>query len=107
MGVNKCGSTNYACLASWYNGSTAAEQANWAGKVGRNHAWFNSYAGGSNIEDIQSPTYKSYVDYGSDATKGANPAAVGAVDKATSGLDTSAARVQEANRRLDALSSSV
>ena len=82
MGVNKCGSTDYACLASWYNGSTAAEQKNWAGKVGRNHTWFNAYAGGSNIEDIASPSYKSYVDYGSGATRSSNSAAAGAVDRA-------------------------
>ncbi|WP_421580984.1 transglycosylase SLT domain-containing protein [Shinella sp. M31] len=107
MGVNKCGSTDYACLASWYNGSTAAEQNNWAGKVGRNHAWFNSYAGGSNIEDISSPSYKSYVDYGSGATRSSNSAATGAVDRAVSGIDASAARVQEAGRRIDALSGSV
>ena len=74
MGVNKCGSIDYACLASWYNGSTAAEQKNWAGKVGRNHTWFNAYAGGSNIEDISSPSYKSYVDYGSGATRSSNSA---------------------------------
>ncbi|WP_051440656.1 transglycosylase SLT domain-containing protein [Ensifer aridi] len=107
LGVNKCGSTDYACLASWYNGSTEAEQKNWAGKVGRNHAWFNAYAGGSNIEEISSPTFKSYVDYGSQATRSANSAAVGAVDRASSGIDASTARVQEANRRIDALSSSV
>ena len=107
MGVNKCGSTDYACLASWYNGSTAAEQKNWAGKVGRNHAWFNSYAGGSNIEDISSPSYKSYVDYGSGATRSSNSAATGAVDRAVSGIDASAARVQEAGRRIDALWGSV
>lgn len=107
MGVNKCGSTDYACLASWYNGSTAAEQKNWAGKVGRNHGWFNSFAGGSNIEDISSPSYKSYVDYGSGATHGSNSAAAGAVDRAVSGIDASTARVQEAGRRIEALSSSV
>ncbi len=107
MGVNKCGSTDYACLASWYNGSTAAEQKNWAGKVGRNHTWFNAYAGGSNIEDIASPAYKSYVDYGSGATRRSNSAAAGAVDRAVSGIDASSARVQEAGRRIDALSSSV
>lgn len=107
LGVNKCGSTDYACLASWYNGSTAAEQKNWAGKVGRNHAWFNAYAGGSNIEDISSPSFKSHVDYGSEATRSANSAAVGAVDRASSGIDASTARVQEANRRINALSSSV
>lgn len=107
MGVNKCGSTDYACLASWYNGSTAAEQKNWAGKVGRNHTWFNSFAGGSNIEDIASPSYKSYVDYGSGATRSSNSAAAGAVDRAVSGIDASAARVQEAGRRIDALSASV
>lgn len=107
MGVNKCGSTDYACLASWYNGSTATEQANWAGKVARNHAWFNAYAGGSNIEDIQSPAFKSYVDYGTSATRSSNSAAVDTVNRATSGIDASTARVQEANRRIDALSSSV
>jgi hypothetical protein len=107
MGVNKCGSTDYACLASWYNGSTAAEQKNWAGKVGRNHTWFNSYAGGSNIEDIASPSYKSYVDYGSGATRSSNSAAAGAVDRAVSGIDASSARVQEAGRRIYALSESV
>jgi len=107
MGVNKCGSTDYACLASWYNGSTAAEQKNWAGKVGRNHGWFNSLAGGSNIEDISSPSYKSYVDYGSGATRSSNSAAAGAVDRAVSGIDASTARVQEAGRRIDALSASV
>lgn len=107
MGVNKCGSTDYACLASWYNGSTAAEQKNWAGKVGRNHTWFNAYAGSSNIEDISSPSYKSYVDYGSGATRSSNSAAAGAVDRAVSGIDASTARVQEAGRRIDALSASV
>ncbi len=107
MGVNKCGSTYYACLASWYNGSTAAEQKNWAGKVGRNHTWFNAYAGSSNIEDISSPSYKSYVDYGSGATRSSNSAAAGAVDRAVSGIDASTARVQEAGRRIDALSASV
>lgn len=107
MGVNKCGSTDYACLASWYNGSTAAEQKNWAGKVGRNHTWFNAYAGGSNIEEISSPSFKSYVDYGSGATRSSNSAAAGTVDRAVSGIDASTARVQEAGRRIDALSASV
>lgn len=107
LGVNKCGTTDYACLASWYNGSTAAEQKNWAGKVGRNHGWFNAYAGGSNIEEISSPSYKSTVDYGSEATRNANRAAAGSVDRAISGIDRSSARVQEAGRRIDALSASV
>lgn len=106
MGVNKCGSTDYACLASWYNGSTASEQSNWAGKVGRNHAWFNAYAGGSNIEDISSPSFKSYVDYGSGATRSSNSAAVGAVGRVVLGIDASTARVQEAGRRIDSLSAS-
>lgn len=107
LGVNKCGTTDYTCLASWYNGSTAAEQKNWAGKVGRNHGWFNAYAGGSNIEEISSPSFKSTVDYGSGATRNANGAAVAAIDRAVSAIDRSSARVQEAGRRIDALSSSV
>ena len=43
--VKKCGGTNYACLASYYNGSTAVEQANWSAGVGRRHDYFNDYAG--------------------------------------------------------------
>jgi hypothetical protein len=107
LGVNKCGSTNYTCLASWYNGSTASEQANWAGKVGRNHGWFNAYSGGTNIAEISSPAFKTGVDYGSSATRGSNAAGVKAVNSAVSGLDSSTGKVQEANTRIAALSSSV
>ncbi|WP_160011067.1 transglycosylase SLT domain-containing protein [Rhizobium sp. 18055] len=107
LGVAKCGSTDYACLASWYNGSTATEQANWAGKVARNHNWFNAYAGGSNIADIPSPTFKTSVDYGSNATRNSTNAAVDAVNTSVTGIDTSTARIQEANNRLSALTSTV
>lgn len=100
MGVNKCGATDYGCLASWYNGSTAAEQRNWSGKVGRNHTWFNAYAGGSSIETIASPGFKSHVDYGSAGTRKANQAASDVVDRAISGIDRNAARMREAERRI-------
>lgn len=107
LGVNKCGSTDYGCLASWYNGSTPDEQRNWAGKVGRNHAWFNAYAGGSDIDDIPSPAFKSYVDYGSGATRGSNRVAARAVDHSISGIDAATARARDAGRRIDALSATV
>jgi len=107
LGVNKCGSTDYGCLASWYTGSTPEEQRNWAGKVGRNHAWFNAYAGGSNIDDIPSPAFKSYVDYGSGTTRGYNRAAARAVDHSISGVDAATARARDAGRRIDALSATV
>lgn len=107
LGVNKCGSADYGCLASWYNGSTPDEQRNWAGKVGRNHAWFNAYAGGSNIDDIPSPPLKSYVDYGSGTTRSSNRAAARAVEHGTSGIDAATARTRDAGRRIDALSATV
>ena len=43
--VKKCGGTNYSCLASYYNGSTEVEQANWAAGVARRHGYFNDYVG--------------------------------------------------------------
>ena len=107
LGVNKCGSTDYDCLASWYNGSTPDEQRNWAGKVGRNHAWFNAYVGGSDIDDIPSPAFKSYVDYGSGATRSSNSAAARAVEHGVSGIDAATARARNAGRRIDALSATV
>lgn len=107
LGVNKCGSTDYGCLASWYNGSTADEQRNWAGKVGRNHGWFTAYAGGSNIDDIPSPAFKSYVDYGSGTTRSSNRSAARAVDRSVSGIDAATARARDAGRRIDALSATV
>ncbi len=105
--VDRCGATHYACLASRYNGSTSEQQIEWAGKVARNHAWFEAYAGGSTIEDIASPSFKSHVDYGSSATRASDSAAAHTVDGAVSGIDTSTARVQEADRRIDALLGSV
>ncbi|OWK20044.1 hypothetical protein AJ88_35695 [Mesorhizobium amorphae CCBAU 01583] len=43
MGVKQCGVTNYSCLASFYNGSNAGEQNQWAGGVGRWNSYFNDY----------------------------------------------------------------
>jgi Transglycosylase SLT domain len=104
LGVKKCGQTNYACLASWYNGSTQAEQRGWAAKVARNHGWFNGYAGGGNIPDVSAPVFDTSVDYGSTATNGALNGGGTAVNRATAGMNSSSARVQEINRVLQALS---
>ena len=104
LGVKKCGQTNYACLASWYNGSTQAEQRGWSAKVARNHGWFNAYAGGDNIPDITAPVFDTSVDYGSTATNGAVNGGGTAVNRATAGMNSSSARVQEINRVLQALS---
>lgn len=35
MGVARCGAENYTCLAAFYNGSTPAQQADWAAGVRR------------------------------------------------------------------------
>ena len=104
LGVKKCGQTNYACLASWYNGSTQAEQRGWAAKVARNHGWFNAYAGGGNIPDIAAPVFDTAVDYGSAATNGALNGGGTAVNRATAGMNSSSIRMQEINRVLQALS---
>jgi Transglycosylase SLT domain len=104
LGVKKCGQTNYACLASWYNGSTQAEQRGWAAKVARNHGWFNAYAGGGNIPDITPPVFDTSVDYGSTATNGALNGGGTAVNRATAGMNSSSARMQEINQVLQALS---
>lgn len=104
LGVKKCGQTNYTCLASWYNGSTQAEQRGWAAKVARNHSWFNAYAGGGNIPDITAPVFDTAVDYGSTATNGALNGSGTAVNRATAGMNSSSARMQENNRILQALS---
>lgn len=107
MGVSKCGATNFTCLAAWYNGSTATEQAGWANNVARNYNWFTAYAGGSNIAEISSPSFKTYVDYGSSATRSANSSAVSAITNAGIGIDRSTAEVQAATSRIDMLASLV
>jgi Transglycosylase SLT domain len=104
LGVKKCGQTNYACLASWYNGSTMAEQRGWASKVARNHGWFNAYAGGGNIPDIVAPTFDTAVDYGSDTTNSVLNNGGLAVNRASTGMNASAQRIQEIMRILQALS---
>jgi hypothetical protein len=104
LGVKKCGQTNYACLASWYNGSTMAEQRGWASKVARNHGWFNAFAGGGNISDIVAPTFDTAVDYGSDTTNRALNNGGRAVNRASAGMNASAQRIQEIMQILQALS---
>ena len=59
--VKKCGGTNYACLASYYNGSTAAEQANWSAGVGRWHGYFNEYAGSGKAPAAAPPPFSIQV----------------------------------------------
>ena len=104
LGVKKCGQTNYTCLASWYNGSTMAEQRGWAAKVARNHGWFNGYAGGGNIPDIVAPIFDTAVNYGSDATNSALNNGGLAVNRASGGMNASARRIEEIMRILQALS---
>lgn len=55
MGVKRCGSTNYRCLAAWYNGSTRPQRAQWARKVSRNRAWFDGYAARYHVEQFATP----------------------------------------------------
>lgn len=82
--VKKCGGTNYACLASSYNGSTAAEQANWAAGVGRWHGYFNEYVGSGKAPAAAPPPFSIQVS-GTGAAGSAQTGGVNAVNKTAAG----------------------
>ena len=56
LGVKQCGATNYSCLASFYNGSGAGEQKQWAGGVGRWHSYFNNYVSTGQAPPLRHPS---------------------------------------------------
>lgn len=105
MGVNRCGATNYSCLARWYNGSTAAEQRGWAAGVGRWHNYFNNYVGSPGAVGAAPPTFSITTAQGSAGT--AQTGAVGAVNAAAGGLENSYAGTQANANLIDALAAGV
>lgn len=106
MGVQRCGSTNYSCLAKWYNGSNANEQRSWAAGVARYHGYFNNYASSGTAPAVTPPKISiSTVDAsgGSSAQKGAASSS----DGAASSLAYSQTKMIENGNAMDALLANV
>ncbi|CAM5272111.1 Membrane-bound lytic murein transglycosylase F [Aquamicrobium terrae] len=104
--VKKCGGTNYACLASYYNGSTAAEQANWSAGVGRWHGYFNEYAGSGKAPAAAPPPFSIQVS-GTAAAGAAQTGGVNAVNKTAAGLEASGAQRSRYSSLIDTLAAGV
>lgn len=106
MGAKKCGETNYTCLASYYNGSNATEQANWAAGVGRWHGYFNNYASSGQAPAAAPPPF-SIATSGVAGTGNAQKGAVKAVNNAAAGLETSVSERAKTSNLIDALSGGI
>lgn len=104
-GVSRCGATNYSCLASWYNGSTAAEQKGWAAGVGRWHNYFNNYVGSPNAVAAAEPAFS--ISTTSGVAGSAQSGAVASVNTASKGLATGAVSTTAHASTIDALASAV
>ncbi|CAN7740661.1 transglycosylase SLT domain-containing protein [Mesorhizobium sp. LjNodule214] len=105
MGVKQCGATNYSCLASFYNGSDAAEQRGWAGGVGRWNGYFNDYVSSGKAPAAAPPPFSIVTADGAGGT--AQGAAMGAVRKAAGGLDASSSQMGANDATIDALAGNV
>lgn len=105
MGVKQCGATNYSCLASFYNGSNAGEQNQWAGGVGRWNSYFNDYVSSGKAPAAAPPPFSIVTADGAGGT--AQGAAMGTVRKAAGGLDASSSQMGANNAAIDALAGNV
>lgn len=101
LGVKQCGATNYSCLASFYNGSGAGEQKQWAGGVGRWHSYFNNYVSTGQAPAAAPPAI-SITTAGGAGGK-AQQAALGTASTAAVNLDSSSIRIQGNSSLIDAL----
>ncbi|WP_027154951.1 transglycosylase SLT domain-containing protein [Mesorhizobium sp. WSM2561] len=100
-GVAQCGATNYTCLASFYNGSNAAEQAQWASGVGRWHGYFNNYVSSGQAPAAAPPAISIVTSSGPGGA--AQSGALDSVSKAAADLDTSSAQMTANSSQIDAL----
>jgi hypothetical protein len=105
MGVKQCGATNYSCLASFYNGSNAAEQSQWAGGVGRWNGYFNEYASSGKAPAAAPPPFSIVIADGAGGI--AQGGAMAAVRKAAGGLDASSSQIGANGSAIDALMGAV
>ncbi|NTE37658.1 transglycosylase SLT domain-containing protein [Agrobacterium tumefaciens] len=101
MGVNKCGETNYACLAKFYNGSSAAEQSGWAGGVARWNGYFDTYVATGEAPSAAPPAISIKTTSGG-AGK-AQTGALGTISTAASNLERSAEKVGTNSTLIDGL----
>ncbi|RWD22289.1 MAG: hypothetical protein EOS22_27825 [Mesorhizobium sp.] len=104
-GVAQCGASNYSCLASFYNGSNAAEQAGWASGVGRWHGYFNSYVSSGEAPPAAPPAVSIVTSSGPGGA--AQNGALDSVSKAAADLDGSSAQMMSNSSRIDALAGGV
>ncbi|RWE21462.1 MAG: hypothetical protein EOS41_26540 [Mesorhizobium sp.] len=104
-GVAQCGASNYSCLASFYNGSSAAEQAEWASGVGRWHGTFDSYVSSGEAPAAAPPAISIVTSSG--PAGAAQSGALDAVSQAAANLDGSSTQMMANSSRIDALAGGV
>ncbi|TIU42778.1 transglycosylase SLT domain-containing protein [Mesorhizobium sp.] len=104
-GVAQCGASNYSCLASFYNGSNAAEQAGWASGVGRWHGTFDSYVSSGEAPAAAPPALSIVTSSGPGGA--AQNGALDSVSKAAADLDGSSAQMTANSSQIDALAGGV
>ncbi|MEI9425360.1 transglycosylase SLT domain-containing protein [Mesorhizobium sp. Cs1299R1N1] len=100
-GVAQCGASNYSCLASFYNGSNAAEQAQWASGVGRWHGYFDNYVSSGQAPAAAPPAISIVTSSGPGGA--AQSGALDSVSKAAADLDGSSAQMTANSAQIDAL----
>lgn len=105
MGANKCGETNYTCLASWYNGSNAAEQKSWAGGVGRWHNYMNSYVSSGKAPEAAPPAISITTTSGAGGK--AQTGALGTVSTAARNLDASNEKIRTNSSMIEGMYNSI
>ncbi|RRH99674.1 hypothetical protein EH240_17865 [Mesorhizobium tamadayense] len=104
-GVAQCGASNYSCLASFYNGSNAAEQAEWASGVGRWHGTFDNYVSSGEAPAASPPAISIVTSSGPGGA--AQSGALDSLSKAAADLDTSSAQMTANSSQIDALAGGV
>ncbi|KAA3445799.1 hypothetical protein C7I87_31380 [Mesorhizobium sp. SARCC-RB16n] len=100
-GVAQCGASNYSCLASFYNGSNAAEQAQWASGVGRWHGYFDNYVSSGQAPAAAPPAISIVTSSGPGGA--AQTGALDSVSKAAADLDGGSAQMTANSAQIDAL----
>ncbi|WP_292502239.1 lytic transglycosylase domain-containing protein [Mesorhizobium sp.] len=104
-GVAQCGTTNYTCLASFYNGSNAGEQAEWASGVGRWHGYFDNYVSSGQAPAATPPAISIVTSSGPGGA--AQNEALDSASKAATDLDASSTQIAANSSRIDALAGGV
>ncbi|RUW68081.1 transglycosylase SLT domain-containing protein, partial [Mesorhizobium sp. M1E.F.Ca.ET.063.01.1.1] len=104
-GVAQCGASSYSCLASFYNGSNAAEQAEWASGVGRWHGTFDNYVSSGQAPAAAPPAISIVTSSGPGGA--AQSGVLDSVSKAAADLDASSMQMTANSSQIDALAGGV